>query len=321
MKKHIARTDAIDRKGFIRKSLGLIAAFLFLDRDGAKLFAAEEKLQPRKKRNIKTDADLAAATGENPSISTRRAVAALGGMTRFVKRSDVVVIKPNIGWDRAPQYAATTNPDVVEALVRMCVESGARTVKVFDNTCNSAAMCYRNSGIEEAVKRAGGSVIKMAKWKYLPGNFPPGSPMEDWPVYRDAVECDCFINVPVAKHHSLTGLTLSIKNLMGACGGTRGMMHLGIDKKLVALAGFINPDLTVIDAYRVLLRHGPSGGSMDDVELKKTVIASRDPVLADAYAAKLMKRNPGEIGHIRLGSENGLGSMDLSSARIKKINA
>jgi len=298
------------------------AAGMFILAKAAKsdlLAGTEEKLKPRKKRKITTLHDLVAVKGDSPFHLTMRALQELGGIGRFVRKSDVVVVKPNIGWNRSPEFAANTNPEVVAALVTAALQAGAKTVKVFDNTCNSAKMCYHTSGIYDAVKKAGGEIQYVSDWKYIPGEFPPGSAMADWPINRDAVECDCFINVPVAKHHSLTDLTLSIKNLMGVCGGMRGLIHLNIEKKLVELAGFISPDLTIIDAYRILMKNGPSGGNRNDVVEKKTIIASADPVLADSYAATLFNKDPGSIGYIRIGAEKKLGSMDLSSARIKKI--
>jgi uncharacterized protein (DUF362 family) len=194
-------------------------------------------------------------------------------------------------------------------------------VKVFDNTCADARRTYRNSGIEDAVKKAGGLIYHISDWKFYPGSFPQGSIMQDWPLFRDAVMCDCFINVPVAKHHSLSRLTLSMKNFMGICGGDRGEIHRNIDRRLVELTAFMKPELTIVDAWRILLRHGPTGGKLSDVEEKRTIIASADPVMADAYAATLFGIEPNEIGAIRLGAEAGLGRMDFKRARMKEITA
>jgi uncharacterized protein (DUF362 family) len=281
--------------------------------------AAAEKLKPRVKRAVKTNCDLAVVKGADPAAITRKAIEALGGMGRFVRKGDVVVVKPNIGWNRAPEYAANTNPEVVAAVVKLCYAAGARKVKVFDKTCNDAAMCYANSGIPEAVKKAGGQVSHVIDSKFIPALFPAGSAMESWPLYRDAVECDCLINVPIAKHHGLSGLTLSMKNLMGVCGGNRGMIHVNIDRKLAEITKFMAPDLTIIDGFRMLMRNGPSGGNLKDVKMGKTVIAGTDPVLADSYAATLFDREPGEIGHIRAAEELGVGSANIARAVIRKI--
>jgi uncharacterized protein (DUF362 family) len=315
-----AQNSTTSRKDFLKGIFASVGSVPIVKALAAPALAgAEETLAPRAKKNVRTACDLAVVKGGSPAAITRKAIEALGGIDRFVRKGDTVVIKPNIGWDRAPEYAANTNPEVVEALIRLCKAAGAKRVRVFDNTCNAAEMCYRNSGIADAVKKAEGYISYINKAKFLPGRFPAGSEMEDWPIYRDAVECDCFINVPIAKSHGLTKLTLSMKNLMGVCGGMRGRIHWNIDKKLPELTRFINPDLTVIDAYRILLRHGPSGGDLKDVKKTGTVIAGTDPVLADSYAASLFGLGPRDIEHIIQGERYGLGTTDTGRATIKKI--
>ncbi|MBN1823428.1 MAG: DUF362 domain-containing protein [Endomicrobiales bacterium] len=310
------------RKSFL-KFMGALVAFIAGSRlfSGRALAVSGRKLAPRPGREVSTAYDLAVAEGKNPGLITRKAVDALGGMKKFVKPGDIVVVKPNIGWDRGPEQAACTNPEVVGELVKMCFEAGAKVVKVFDNTCNSAKRTYENSGISGAAKKAGATVFYVSDWKFYPARMPADYEMADWPIYEDAVKCDCFINVPVAKHHGLSQLTLSLKNLMGVCGGSRGRMHWGIERKLAELAWFIKPDLNVIDANRILLRHGPTGGNLADVEERNTVIVSTDPVLCDAYAATLFDFRPQDIRHIKEAAAFGVGSMDIKSAKIKNINA
>ncbi|MCX5781149.1 MAG: DUF362 domain-containing protein [Elusimicrobia bacterium] len=311
----------ISRKSFI-KFLGAGLGYLALQTKSARYAFAKatgQTLKPRSGRKVVTNFDLAVVKGENPAVITRKAIEILGGMNRFVKSGDTVVIKPNIGWDRTPEQAGNTNPEVVGTLVKLCRDSGAKIVKVFDRSCNDSRRTYRNTGIEDAVKKAGGVIYFCDDWKFYPAQYPKGSIMADWPMFRDAVECDVFINVPIAKDHGLTGLTLSMKNLMGVCGGNRGRIHWDIDQKLVEITEFIKPDLTVIDAYRILLRNGPTGGDLGDVEMKKTVIASADPVLADAYATTLFGMKPSDIGSIPIASRRGLGSMDIAKAKIREI--
>ncbi len=315
-----AQEQKITRRTFLKTAAVTVAALAGETLSGRKkaLFAAE-KLDPRKKKKIATPYDLSVISGPDPEKNTRTAVETLGGMKKFVSKGDVVVIKPNIGWDRTVEQAANTNPLVVASLVKMCREAGAKQVKVFDNTCNSAQRCYLSSGIAGAAKKAGADVSYMSDFKYQPGNFPDGSPLADWPVYRDAVKCDVLINVPVAKNHGITGLTLSLKNLMGVIGGNRGEVHWDIDDKLHELYTFFSPELTVVDATRILLRHGPTGGSLADVSKKDTVIAGTDGVLADAYAVTLFGMSPGSLGHIASAANKGAGSIDVTGANIKKI--
>lgn len=281
---------------------------------------AETTSNARQTTKMKGLYDLVVAYGDDPYRMTVQAIQATGGMKKFVKKNSVVVIKPNIGWDRTPEQAADTNPQVVAALVELCYQAGARRVNVFDHTCNDPRRCYKNSGIEKAAKEKGAEVFIPDDWNVVKAKFPYKSPMEEWPIYRDALQCDTFINVPILKHHSLAKLTISIKNLMGVCAGKRGPMHFNLSKKLADLTDFIKPDLTVVDAYRVLMNNGPSGGNLDDVVFKKTLIVSTDPVLADAYACTVVDRDPLSISHIKKAAQKNLGTTDIAHAKMLKIN-
>lgn len=308
----------ISRKKFIKLCLiglgGLITGSVF----PKKIFGKEFSVG-RPAKNIPVRHDLVVAQGEDPYLITVKAVEAIGGIDRFVKRNSTVLIKPNIGWDRNPGQAANTNPQVVAALVDLSFKAGAKRVNLFDRPCNEARRCYENSGIADIAKKRGANVYFVDDWNYVNAHFPYPSPMEGWPIYRDALECDTFINIPILKHHGLTGLTISMKNLMGVCGGERGMIHDNIGLKLVHLADLIRPDLTVIDAYRVLMKNGPSGGNLNDVEDYKTVILGADPVLADSYACELVGRDPMTISYIREARNNNFGNFDTNKADIFKL--
>ena len=310
------------RKGFL-KLCGIGIGSMALNSALFKAaFGQGEVSAGRQVKRIKALHDLAVVKGEDPYAITVKAVEALGGMEKFVKKNSTVLVKPNIGWDRSPEQAGNTNPYVVAALVEMCFKAGAKRVNVFDRTCNDAKRCYENSGIEKAAKEKGANVYFPDDWNIVKANFDYKSPMEGWPVYRDGLECDTFINVPVLKHHGLTGLTLSMKNLMGICSGQRGLMHFDIGTKLAHLADFIKPDLNVIDAYRVLLRNGPTGGNLADVMALKTIIAGTDPVLCDSYACMLMGKEPLSISYISEAVKYNLGKgshSDIAKADILTI--
>lgn len=312
--------NKISRRDFLKTCLaglaGLAIGSNFLKNAGA---AASSGFNGRPKKGIKGLYDLVVARGPDPYADTVKAVEGLGGMGKFVKKNDVVVIKPNIGWDRSPQQAGNTNPQVVAALIDMSFKAGARRVNIFDVTCSEAIRSYDNSGIQKIAKEKGANIYFADTWNTVPMDLGRESPMNGWPILKDAIECDTFIDVPVLKHHGLTGLTISMKNLMGICGGNRGRMHSDIGRKLADLTAFINPDLIVVDAYRVLLRHGPTGGDLNDVKELDTVIAATDPVLADAYAAKLMDVDPMSISYIEEGVAQGVGSADIAKASILKV--
>ncbi|MBA4395811.1 MAG: cytoplasmic protein [Syntrophus sp. (in: bacteria)] len=262
--------------------------------------------------------DLAVAGGTPPAKITRAAVDALGGMKRFVSRGDVVVVKPNIGWDRTPEYAANTNPDVVAAVVRLCFEAGAKTVKVFDHTVTDPRRTYKQSGIADAATAAGATVsfIDDRKFKDMQIN---GRSLKSWPLYTELFEADKVINVPIAKTHGISKLTLGMKNWMGVMGGWRGRIHQRVDESIVDLAMFIKPALTVLDAVRILTANGPQGGNLADVKQLNMVIAGTDAVAVDAFGATLFGMKPAELGCVRIGHELKLGSMDLEKMKIKRI--
>ena len=315
----------ISRKNFLKVCLaglaGLILGSKFFKGTGDALAATQAPaiFNGRPKKNIKGDYDLVVAKGEDPYALTVKAVDGLGGISRFVKKNDVVLIKPNIGWDRSPEQAANTNPQVVAALIDLSFKAGAKRVNVFDVTCNDARRCYDNSGIKQIAAEKGANVYYADEWNTVPMKLAYDSPMNEWPILKDAIECDTFINVPILKHHSLAGLTISMKNLMGVCGGERGRIHNGIGRKLVDLTDFINPELTVVDAYRALLRHGPIGGDLADVKRLDTIIAGTDPVLADAYAATLMDTDPMSLSYIKEAVSRGFGSADIAKAKILTV--
>ena len=269
---------------------------------------------------VAAPADLGAVKG-TPGPAARRAVELIGGMGRFVRKGQKVVVKPNIGWDRTPEQAANTNPEVVAELVRMCLEAGAKEVLVFDRTCNDQRLCYRHSGIEAAVEAIGDKRVKLFhpdRRKYEDVPIPGGESLREWPLYEDAARADVFINVPVAKHHSLSGLTLAMKNIMGVIGGNRGQIHSGFDDKIVDLNLARPTHLAVIDATRILTAHGPQGGRLEDVAKPETVVASTDIVAADAYATRFFGLEPGDIDHIVRAAERGLGTMDLAEIKLRE---
>ena len=259
------------------------------------------------------------AKGKDYYKLVARVLEPLGGIGKFVKTGENVVIKPNIAWDRNPDQAANTHPLVVKALVELCLDAGAQKVLVFDRTCNEERRCYVNSGIQEAMQTIQNNRLKFFhpdSRKFVPVDIKRGKAIKRLEIYKDALEADTYINVPVAKHHSLSTLTLGLKNSMGVLGGNRGQMHHNLGQKLADLATVIRPKLTLIDATRILLRNGPQGGNTDDVEILDTVIASADPVACDAYATTLFNLQPEEIGSTVAAYKLGLGEMDLSRMQI-----
>lgn len=310
----------ISRASFVKICLGGLAYIVAESAFLKFAFAGGPQSGPRPKKGIKGDFDLVIAEGKDPYTNTVKAVEAMGGMSKFVKPGNTVLVKPNMGWDRNPEQAGNTNPEVVAALIDMCYKAGAKRVNVFDVPCNDEKRVHENSGIAAAARKSGANVTLVNHWNVAAAHFSYESPMEGWPILRDAIDCDVLINVPVLKHHSLALLTLSMKNLMGICSGDRGKMHVDIGRKLVDLTDFMSPDLTVIDATRVLMRHGPSGGDLGDVVRMDTIIVATDPTLADAYAATLVGRDPMSIPNIEVAVKRGFGNADVTKAKIDRIS-
>jgi uncharacterized protein (DUF362 family) len=265
-------------------------------------------------------ADLAAVKGRADEAA-RRAVELIGGMGRFVKKGQTVVVKPNIGWDRTPEQAANTNPEVVAAVVSMALEAGAAEVLVFDRTCNDPRLCYRRSGIEDAVKGVGdgrAKIMHIDRRKFVDVPVPGGAALTSWPIYEAAHGADVYVNVPVAKHHSLSDLTMGLKNVMGVIGGNRGQIHTGFEDKIVDLNLARPADLTVLDATRILTAHGPQGGRLEDVKQVDTVVAGADVVAVDAYTTRFFGLEPGDIDHVRRAHERGLGTMEIAALTVRE---
>lgn len=264
--------------------------------------------------------DLVAVRNGEPEALFDRGIEALGGMGRFVKKGQTVVVKPNIGWNVPPERAANTNPRLVRRIVEHCLQAGAKAVYVFDHTCDGWRDSYRTSGIEQAVKEAGG--------KLAPGNsegyfqtvaIPGGRRLRETKEHELVLQSDVLINVPVLKSHGGARLTVAMKNLMGIV-WDRGEWHANDLHQCIAdFATYRKPDLNVVDAYNVLLRHGPRGVSAADVANMRSQLLSTDLVTADAAAAKLFGLEPDTVDYIRIAHELGVGRKDLENLSIRRI--
>jgi uncharacterized protein (DUF362 family) len=243
----------------------------------------------------------------------------LGGMKKFVNQGEVVVVKPNMAWDRPPELAANAHPAVVRKVVELCLDAGAKKVKVLDHTCDDARKAYVNSGIKdavEAIKDPRVSVEFVDDRRFVEMAVAKAKALKKWYFYKDILEADRFINIPIAKHHSEARLTMCLKNMMGAIGGWRGRTHVGLAQNIADMNLLLRPDLHVLDCTRILMRNGPKGGRVEDVEVKNLLFAGTDPVALDAMGAGLFGKKPGDIGHIVKSHEAGRGEMDLEKIKV-----
>jgi uncharacterized protein (DUF362 family) len=241
-----------------------------------------------------------------------------GGVSRFIARGDVVVIKPNIGWDEPPEHASNTNPDLVASLVRSCLDAGAKTVKVFDRTCNNPLRCYTNSGVEEKAKASGADVLHVRDTGFV-RKAVGGELVKDWPIFREYLDADKTINVPIAKHHSLSRVTLGMKNLMGVMGGNRGEIHNDFTRKITDIDRAILPTLTIVDGYRILTKGGPRNKNLENVQTKRTLVMSPCMITADYVALDLFGLGLDDVDHLSHAVEQGLARYDVRSLNLQKV--
>lgn len=262
--------------------------------------------------------DLAVVRGGDPRAITRAAIQALGGMQTFISKGDSVVVKPNMAWDRTPEQAANSNPEVVAEVVKMCFEAGAKKVSVFDRPVNDPRRSYVQSGLEAAAKAEGANVTFMDNRRFKDSAV-NGKILKEWPVYEDILTADKIINIPIAKHHGLARITMGIKNWMGVIGGNRSRIHQNIDQALADLAAHITPTLVVLDAVRILTDNGPQGGDLADVRRMNLVVAGRDQVAVDAYGTTLFGKEPAFLGYLTEAASRGTGRIDIENLAIQKF--
>lgn len=269
--------------------------------------------------------DLVAVMGGEPAEMFKQAIEELGGMSKFVKQGWKVVVKPNIGWDKVPELAGNTNPELVAEVVRQCFLAGAKEVTVFDHTCDEWTKCYKNSGIEAAAKAAGAKMAPAHEESYYREvRLPLGKKLKTAKVHEAILDCDAWINVPVLKHHGGANLSISMKNHMGIIWDRRIFHRSDLQQCIADICTLEKkPTLNVVDAYRTMKTNGPQGRSTSDVVDTRSLFVAKDIVAVDTAAAKFfgqIRDMPLEhVGHLANGQTMGLGTMKLDDLNIKRI--
>lgn len=303
----------LDRRDFLKKGFAFGAAFSFADLSG--LFAADAAPAIASK----TPHLVAVRNGTRIEM-LNAAIASLGGMKAFVKPGQTVVIKPNIGWDVVPELGANTHPDIVRRLVELCDEAGAKEISVFDNPCDAWQRTYEHSGIQKALE---GTRAKLINGKdesmYRVVTIPGATKLLDVKVHSLVLDSDVYINAPVLKHHSGASMTCAMKNAMGVVWDRRYWHKNDLHQCIAEFQTFKKPALNIVDAYHPMMRNGPRGTNASDVVEMKCLLASTDPVAADAAAAKLLGHQPTDIRYIPIAAGLGLGSMDLETMNIQRL--
>lgn len=306
---------AMERRTFLKNTaVAGIAGGIALTLPGAA--AAEKKETPAKKGKF----DLVAVKGGEPEEMFERGIAALGGMKTFVRPGQTVVVKPNIGWARPPEAAADTHPGLVKRIVEHCFKAGAKTVYVLDHTCDNWKDCYEKSGISEAAQAGGAKVLcGNHEQDYREVDVPAGKRLKKTSIHNIIMDCDVFINVPVLKNHGGAIMTCAMKNLMGIVWDRRYFHSNDLQQCIADSITVRKPDLNIVDAYRVMKAGGPRGRSLADVAQMKYQLLSTDIVAVDTAASRILGISSDRIGHLRLGEELKLGTMDIDNLKVERI--
>ncbi len=269
--------------------------------------------------------DIVAVMGGEPDVMLGKALEALGGIGRFIKKGQEVVIKPNIGWDRTPEFAANTNPVLIKALVQACLKAGAKKVSVFDHTCDNWQKCYQRSGIESAVKAAGGVILPgNEEIYYKEVSLPNGVSLKKAKIHEALLKADAWINVPVLKNHGGAKMSISMKNYMGIVWDRKYFHSNDLQQCIADICTWSKkPVLNIVDAYRVMRQNGPQGKSVSDTSQLKTLIVSPNIVATDTAALRFFnqveKMPLSSVGHITKGEALKLGTTNLDQLNIKRI--
>ena len=311
------------RRDFVKTSLAIGATFS-LAANLNSLFAAEavapastETLPPPAPSGPKPI--LVAIRDGDRVAMLDKALEEFGGIKAFVKPGQTVVIKPNIGWNAPPERGANTHPSIIGRLVSLCLAAGAKSVSVFDHTCNEWRETYVSSGIEKAARDAGGIVVNgNDQTLYREVQIPNGVKLKSAFVHSLILDSDVFINVPVLKQHGSTNMSASMKNLMGIV-WDRGVWHrTDLSQYIADILTLKKPALNIMDAYHPMVRNGPQGKSVEDCVEMRTLLASTDIVAIDAAAAKLLGHSPEKITHVKIAHEMKLGRMDLENVDVRR---
>jgi uncharacterized protein (DUF362 family) len=250
-----------------------------------------------------------------------RALAELGGIGAFVKPGRTVLIKPNIGWDVPPERGANTHPELVERLAVLCREAGAKSVSIFDHTCDPWRRCYATSGIEQAAKRSGALLVPgNDETMYREVPIPRGVELRSAAVHRLYLDSDVVINAPVLKHHSGSLMSGAMKNLMGVVWDRRFYHSNDLHQCIADFTTLRPPTLNIMDAYHPMVRHGPRGREETDLVELRSLLASADIVALDAASARMLGNEPSAIRHIPLAAALGAGTMDLDAVDIRRLS-
>lgn len=305
-------TDRFSRREFFKRA-GIVGAAV-----GGFTLAGDDILGFIEEVEAASKPTLAIASKGSPELMVKKAIDGLGGIGKFVKKGNSVVIKPNLAWARTPAQAANTNPKLLTALIKLCQQAGAKRITVLDHTCDNANAAFDINGARDVCSATNVRLISAdKKFMYKRINIPKGKILKSADCAKDIMDADVFINVPIAKVHGATTITASMKNMMGTNWDRQAWHQADLERCIADYSTVVKPDLIILDAVRIMLTRGPKGpGDTKDVG---QIIAGTDPVAIDAYAATLLGKKPQDIGHIKYAAALGIGQMDLKKVTMRRV--
>jgi uncharacterized protein (DUF362 family) len=264
---------------------------------------------------------MAIAKGADRAKTVAAALAAIGGIEQFVRKGDRVVLKVNAAFATPPALSATTHPELVAEVARLCLAAGAASVLVTDNPINDPASCFTLTGIEQAARRAGAKVAMPSAEAFAPTSVKGGWLILNWPLlYKPLAGAQKLIGLAPVKHHERAGASMILKNWYGLLGGRRNVFHQDINVIVKELAMMVSPTLVILDGTTTMMRNGPTGGSLDDLAATNTMIVSTDPVAADAFGATLLGKTAADLPYLGLAAAAGRGTTDNESLKPVRLN-
>lgn len=300
-----------------------LTGYLFYERKNTALLQEKKKELPGLPDFSVKEAGskMAVVRGEDRIKTVNLALKAVGGIETFIKKGDGVLLKVNAAFASPPLLSATTNPQLLEEVARLCYAAGASSVVVTDNPINDPASCFALTGIESAAKHAGAKVILPEESLFAPVSIEGGTLIKNWPVlYKPLINADKVIGIAPVKDHHRSGASMSMKNWYGLLGGRRNIFHQDIYNIIKELALMIKPTLVILDGTTSMMTNGPTGGSLSDLKQTDTMIAGTDQVAVDAYGATLLGKTAGEIPYIEKAHAAGAGNMDYRLLAPEMIN-
>jgi uncharacterized protein (DUF362 family) len=260
-------------------------------------------------------------TGGDRTETVRRAFDAMGGIETFIKKGDRVLLKVNAAFATPPILSATTNPQLVAEIARLCYKAGASTVVVTDNPINDPASCFSLTGIEEAAKSAGAKVFLPKESYFQPTTVSNGVLIQNWPILWEPFQkINRVIGIAPVKDHHRSGASMTMKNWYGLLGGSRNIFHQDIHNIIKELAIMVKPTLVVLDGTTTMMTNGPTGGSLGDLKETATMIVSTDQVAADAFGATLLGKTVADLPYILKAETAGLGTADYEALSPIRLN-